>query len=100
MPVFDFSFEVDAPLAVVQEFHHGTSALKQLTPPPTIVQIQSVEPLAEGSISRFTLWVGPLPLRWTAIHKNVSGNGFTGTLPGSALARARAAMSSSVRTAA
>ena len=77
MPVFDFVFEVNAPLLVVQAFHHNTSALKQLTPPPTIVQIQSVEPLAEGSVSRFTLWVGPLPLRWTAIHKNVSGNGFT-----------------------
>ena len=77
MPVFDFVFEVNAPLLVVQAFHHNTSALKQLTPPPTIVQIQSVEPLAEGSVSRFTLWVGPLPLRWTAIHKNVCGNGFT-----------------------
>ena len=77
MPVFDFSFQVDAELPVVQAFHHNTSALKQLTPPPTIVQIQSVEPLAEGSVSRFTLWVGPLPLRWTAVHKNVSGNGFT-----------------------
>ena len=77
MPVFDFSFQVDAALPVVQAFHHNTSALKQLTPPPTIVQIQSVEPLAEGSVSRFTLWVGPLPLRWTAVHKNVSGNGFT-----------------------
>ena len=63
MPVFDFSFEVNAPLSVVQAFHHGTAALKQLTPPPTIVQIHSVEPLAEGSVSRFTLWVGPLPLR-------------------------------------
>ena len=41
------------------------------------MQIHSVEPLAEGSVSRFTLWVGPLPLRWTAIHKHVSGNGFT-----------------------
>ena len=77
MPVFDFVFEVNAPLLVVQAFHHNTSALKQLTPPPTLVQIQSVEPLAEGSVSRFTLWVGPLPLRWTAIHQNVSGNGFT-----------------------
>ena len=77
MPVFDFAFEVNAGLLVVQAFHHNTSALKQLTPPPTIVQIQSIEPLAEGSVSRFTLWVGPLPLRWTAIHKNVSGNGFT-----------------------
>jgi len=77
MAVFDFSFQVKAPLTVVRAFHHNTSALKQLTPPPTIVQIQSVEPLAEGSVSRFTLWVGPLPLRWTAIHRNVSDNGFT-----------------------
>ena len=48
MPVFDFSFEVDAALPVVQAFHHNTSALKQLTPPPTIVQIQYVEPLTEA----------------------------------------------------
>ena len=77
MPVFDFSFEVDAPLAVVRDFHHDTSALKTLTPPPTIVQIHSVEPLAEGSVSVFTLWVGPLPLRWQAVHRNVSDHGFT-----------------------
>ena len=77
MPVFDFTFEVPAPLHVVQAFHNSTSALKQLTPPPTLVRIHSVDPLAEGSISRFTLWVGPLPLNWTAVHKNVSVNGFT-----------------------
>jgi ligand-binding SRPBCC domain-containing protein len=77
VPVFDFSFEVDAPLAVVRDFHHDTSALKTLTPPPTIVQIHSVEPLAEGSVSVFTLWVGPLPLRWQAVHRGVSERGFT-----------------------
>jgi len=77
VPVFDFSFEVDAPLAVVRDFHHDTSALKTLTPPPTLVQIHSVEPLAEGSVSTFTLWVGPLPLRWQAIHRGVSERGFT-----------------------
>ena len=68
---------MDAPLAVVRDFHHDTSALKTLTPPPTLVQIHSVEPLAEGSVSTFTLWVGPLPLRWQAVHRGVSARGFT-----------------------
>jgi ligand-binding SRPBCC domain-containing protein len=77
MPVFDYSFTVAAPLAAVRDFHRHTSALKTLTPPPTIVQLHSIEPLAEGSVSRFTLWVGPLPLRWTAVHRNVSDRGFT-----------------------
>ena len=77
MPVFDYRFKVRASLKAVQAFHHDTSALKRLTPPPTIVQLHEIEPLSEGSVSRFTLWVGPLPLRWTAVHKNVSPNGFT-----------------------
>lgn len=77
MPVFDYSFVVDAPLAAVRDFHRDTSALKRLTPPPTIVQLHSIESLAEGSISTFTLWVGPLPLHWKAVHRNVSDHGFT-----------------------
>lgn len=77
MPVFDFTFTVAAPLEVVRDFHHDTSALKRLTPPPTLVQIHSVEPLAEGSVSIFTLWVGPLPLRWKAVHRDVTERGFT-----------------------
>jgi ligand-binding SRPBCC domain-containing protein len=77
MPVFDYAFTVDAPLEAVAAFHNDTSALKKLTPPPTIVQLHSIEPLAEGSVSKFTLWVGPLPLRWTAVHRNVSPRGFT-----------------------
>lgn len=77
MPVFDFSFDVRAPLHAVQDFHSDTRALKRLTPPPTIVQLHEVEPLAEGSVSRFTLWVGPLRLRWKAVHYRVSPSGFT-----------------------
>jgi len=77
MPVFDYSFVVDAPLAAVRDFHHDTSALRRLTPPPTIVRLHSVEPLAEGSVSIFTLWVGPLPLRWKAVHRDVTDRGFT-----------------------
>ena len=77
MPVFDYAFTVDAPVGAVRDFHHDTSALKRLTPPPTIVQLHAIEPLGEGSVSTFTLWVGPLPLRWRAVHRNVTDRGFT-----------------------
>lgn len=77
MPVFDYRFTVTASPAAVRDFHHDTSALKILTPPPTIVQLHEIEPLAEGSVSKFTLWVGPLPLHWTAVHRDVSELGFT-----------------------
>ena len=77
MPVFDYAFRVNAPLAAVRDFHRDTSALKRLTPPPTIVQLHAIEPLGEGLVSKFTLWVGPLPLRWTAVHRDVSDRGFT-----------------------
>ncbi len=77
MPIFDYIFQVDAPVEAVREFHADTSALKRLTPPPTFVQIHSIEPMAEGSVSEFTLWVGPLPLRWRAVHRSVSDGGFT-----------------------
>jgi ligand-binding SRPBCC domain-containing protein len=77
MPVFDYAFTVAAPLESVRDFHRDTSALKRLTPPPTFVQLHAIEPLAEGSVSTFTLWVGPLPLRWTAVHRGVSDHGFT-----------------------
>jgi len=77
MPTFDYQFTVNAPLQAVGEFHRDTSALKKLTPPPTLVQLHEIEPLGEGSISQFTLWVGPLPLRWKAVHRDVSDRGFT-----------------------
>lgn len=77
MPTFDYQFSVRASLAAVRDFHSDTAALKRLTPPPTIVQLHEIEPLAEGSVSRFTLWVGPLPLRWTAVHRDVGAQGFT-----------------------
>jgi ligand-binding SRPBCC domain-containing protein len=77
MPIFEYRFTVQAPLSVVRDFHRDTSALKRLTPPPTIVQLHEIEPLSEGSVSKFTLWVGPLPLHWTSVHRGVSDQGFT-----------------------
>ncbi len=80
MAQFDYAFTVRAPLAAVAGFHRDTRALKRLTPPPIFVQLHKVEPLAEGSISEFTLWFGPLPIRWKAVHSGVDPlHGFTDT---------------------
>jgi ligand-binding SRPBCC domain-containing protein len=80
VPTFDSSFTVRAPLAAVAGFHHNPRVLKLLTPPPVFVQLHHVDPLSEESISEFTLWFGPLPLRWTAVHTQVDRlHGFTDT---------------------
>ena len=80
MPVFDYSFTVNAPLEAVAEFHRNPLALKQLTPPPMLMQVHRFEPLSEGSVSDFTLWLGPVPFHWIAIHSNVDfPHGFTDT---------------------
>ena len=77
MPVFESQFTVKAPIQAVRDFHHDTSALKKLVPPPTIIQLHEIQPLAEGSVSKFTLWIGPVPIHWTAKHHSVDENGFT-----------------------
>lgn len=79
MPKFDYTFTVDAPLQVVSDFHHDSSVLKTLTPPPMIAQIHHFDPMGEGAVAEFTLWFGPMPVRWKAVHSNVSVNGFTDT---------------------
>ena len=77
---FDYHFTAPAPLAAVAAFHHDASALPRLTPPPILVQLHRVEPLANGSLADFTLWFGPLPVRWVAVHSQVDPlNGFTDT---------------------
>lgn len=77
MPTFDYAFTVNAPVTAVADFHHDTSVLKKLTPPPIFAQIHHYEPLAEGSVAEFTLWFGPIPVRWRAIHHAVDRFGFT-----------------------
>jgi ligand-binding SRPBCC domain-containing protein len=76
MNKFTSKFIVKASLKKVSAFHSSTSALKKLTPPPMIIQLHTFEPLANGSIAKFTLWFGPMPLHWLAKHENVTENGF------------------------
>ncbi len=75
MPTFDYAFEVAAGVDEVADFHEDTRVLRRLT--PAYVQIHRFDPLAEGAIAEFTVWFGPIPIRWRAVHKDVGPNGFT-----------------------
>jgi ligand-binding SRPBCC domain-containing protein len=77
--VFTAEFAVKAPIEAVAAFHRDTRALKKLSPPPMVVQLHRVDPMAEGSVSEFTMWLGPIPIRWRAIHSQVGPTGFTDT---------------------
>jgi ligand-binding SRPBCC domain-containing protein len=79
MQSFDYSFSVEASLDAVLGFHADTRALVKLNAPFVIVRLHRIDPMAEGSISEFTLWMGPIPICWRAVHSNVSSHGFTDT---------------------
>jgi ligand-binding SRPBCC domain-containing protein len=79
-PSFSSRFVVRAPLEAVAQFHSDPRALTRLTPPPTVMRVHRMDPLAEGSVSEFTMWVGPIPIRWRAVHSAIDHlKGFTDT---------------------
>ena len=61
---------IDTGLAALRAFHDDPRALARLTPPPIIMQVQRDDrrSLTEGEIE-FKLWLGPLPIRWVALHE-------------------------------
>lgn len=74
---FERTFEVNAPLAAVAEFHSKASSMAAITPPPVMVQIHEAPPqLNSGDEMEFTLWT-PFPIRWRAAIDDVGPNGFT-----------------------
>lgn len=71
------SFDVPASLLTVAAFHQNAGSMAAITPPPIIVQIhRAPRQIREGDEMEFTLWLGPLPLRWLARMENVSEHGF------------------------
>jgi ligand-binding SRPBCC domain-containing protein len=70
-------FFVQAPLSAVIDFHARSSSMAAITPPPIIARIHEAPPvLMDGDRMRFTLWLGPLPLHWTAQIKIQSPSSF------------------------
>lgn len=44
---------------------------------PGYVRLRRAGAVAEGAIAEFTVWMGPIPIRWRALHRDVDQNGFT-----------------------
>jgi ligand-binding SRPBCC domain-containing protein len=64
-------------LEKIEAFHKDPTALKKLTPPPIFIQVHADHrtSLTAGDLD-FTLWFGPLPVRWLARHEALTGLGF------------------------
>lgn len=70
-------FVVNASLERVAEFHRQSASMGAITPPPVVVQVHSApEQLRDGDEMDFTMWLGPLPIRWLAKIETVAGEGF------------------------
>lgn len=74
---YEHRFRVQAPIEAVAEFHSYPDAMAAITPPPIFVQVHSAPPrVVEGQQMDFTMWLGPLPLRWQARFEDVTATGF------------------------
>ncbi|MDX1500955.1 MAG: SRPBCC family protein [Thermoanaerobaculia bacterium] len=64
---FERRFRVAAPRQAVVEFHRRPEGFRALAPPLAPLTLhQAPAELDPGARLSFTLWMGPLPVRWTA----------------------------------
>ena len=70
MKIFERQTVIKTTMAQMLAFHEDPRALAWLTPPPIFITIQrdARTSLTSGELE-FTLWFGPLPVRWTARHE-------------------------------
>lgn len=74
---FQHRFQVDAPLAAVADFHRQSASMGAITPPPVIVRIQRAPAILNSEDEMaFTMWMGPVPIRWLARIEEVTPTGF------------------------
>ncbi len=75
---FTHRFEVDQDPARVAAFHTSPDSMAAITPPPIVTRMhRAPDRLHEGAEMDFTLWLGPLPLRWSARIEDVGPERFT-----------------------
>jgi ligand-binding SRPBCC domain-containing protein len=74
---YEHSFEVGAPVDAVAAFHRRSASMAEITPPPIVTRFHAApELLNDGDEVDFTLWLGPMPLRWRARISDVGDDGF------------------------
>lgn len=75
---YTHTFRVNAPQSAVADFHSRSASMPAITPPPMIVRVHAAPPrLTTGDVMDFTLWAGPIPVRWVARIEDASVEGFT-----------------------
>jgi ligand-binding SRPBCC domain-containing protein len=71
-------YSIQAPSFFVAQFHTKSANLGLITPPWLPVRHRETpETLSEGSRIDFTLWLGPLPIRWEALIEGISAEGYS-----------------------
>ena len=74
---FRHTFQVRASVCKVAAFHTAAANMKAITPPLIPMRLhQAPVDLAEGDEMSFTMWLGPMPVRWVAEFEEVSTSGF------------------------
>lgn len=74
---FSHRFRVQAPLDEVVTFHRRSASMAAITPPPILVRVhQAPAMLKAGDQMDFTMWLGPLPIRWVAQIDDHPDTGF------------------------
>lgn len=77
MKTYHHRFRVQAPLPQVAAFHRRAASMGAITPPPVVVRLhQAPAQLGSDDEMSFTLWFGPVPIRWQARIEDVTPNGF------------------------
>ncbi len=71
MKQYTHEFIVRAPLERLAKFHTDPCSLKLLTPPPMILTFNELPPMSEGATIDFTIWLGPIPVRWISLMSNL-----------------------------
>ena len=72
---------IKASRETVIDFHRSASSLEAITPPFFFMHaLDAPDPLEEGSLLSFKLWLGPFPVRWRARIENTNPAGFEDVL--------------------
>lgn len=71
------AFRVDAAPDEVAAFHVQALSLQAITPPLMPMRLhRAPDQMVDGAEMEFTLWLGPIPVRWHARVEDVSPAGF------------------------
>lgn len=74
---YEHRFRVNAPVTAVADFYAQTSSLIRISPPPVVIRFHQAPEIARsGDQLSFTMWIGPISVRWLSYIEEASRHGF------------------------